>query len=244
MAVNWQRGVLKALRVKNHPIEVLGVADLTPWYRRLRVSAPGFLEGLPLHPTIWVRLWVPSLKRELVVQRGYTIVDPDPASGEFSLDFVLHEPEGAAANWARSATIGSTAEIAFTPQRLSIDPGIRTVVLAGDATAVPAIGSILQSLPASTTAHVVIQERHSDRTALPLSVAGGTTVDWLDPTPDGVGVVAAVRERASDAESLYLWAAGERRLVKAVRELARGSMGLPRDREHSQYYWIEGRDFG
>ena len=92
MAANWQRGVLKAMGVKNHTVEVVGVTDLTPWYRRIRLSAPGFLDDLALHPTIWLRLWVPSLTRDKLVQRGYTIIDPDPVAGEFSLDVVLHEP--------------------------------------------------------------------------------------------------------------------------------------------------------
>ncbi len=246
MATNWQRGIMKALRVKNHAIEVLEATDLTPWYRRLRVSAPGFLDGLALHPTIWIRLWVPSLKRDVLVQRGYTLVDPDPESGTFSLDFVLHEPEGAAASWARNARPGTMAEIAHTPQRLTIDPTITTVVVVGDASAVPAINSILEALPEATRAHAIVQEAHPDRAELPLPRAGfpGTSVDWVDPDPDGANAVAAIRALDLDTSSLYVWAAGERRLVKAVREHARGELGLPRERQHTQYYWIEGKDGG
>ncbi len=244
MVANWQRGVLKALRVRNFSVEVLWAADITPWYRRVRFIAPGFFDDLQLYPSIWIRLWVPSLKRDMLVQRGYTVVDPDPASDQFSLDFVLHEPEGAAATWARNAAAGSTAEVAITPQRLIIDPAIGTVILAGDASAVPAINSILESLSDGTRAHVLVQEAHVDRAELPLGRAdhSETTGQLLDPAPDGAAIVAAIDSLDLDPHDLFVWAAGERRLVKAIREHARGILALPRERQHAQYYWIQGKE--
>ena len=247
MAANWQRGVLKAMGVKNHTVEVIGVTDLTPWYRRIRLSAPGFLDDLALHPTIWLRLWVPSLTRDKLVQRGYTIIDPDPVAGEFSLDVVLHEPVGAAASWAKHATIGTRAEVAHTPQKLSIDPGLRTLVLAGDTTALPAINTILAAAPQGAAKHVVLQDGHDDRDGLPLASDADTTVSWVEPDQTGGSVIEALTASVAaplDAERSYLWAAGERRLVKAVREYARGTLALPRQRQHTQYYWIFGHDAG
>lgn len=244
---NWQRGVLKAMGVKNHAVEVIGITDFTPWYRRLRLSAPGFLDQLALHPTIWLRLWVPSLSRDRVVQRGYTIIEPDPESGEFSLDFVLHEPVGPAAHWAKNATVGTRADVAHTPQRLSVDDSLQTLVLAGDTTALPAINTLLAAAPASADKHLVIQDEHPDHDALPLAADARTRVTWTHAETDGSSVVDALT--ASVAEPLdndrsYLWCAGERRLVKAVREYARGRLELPRHRQHTQYYWIFGRDAG
>jgi len=242
VAANWQRGVLRAMRVKNHPIEVVEVTDLTPWYRRVRVHAPGFLGALEPYPTMWVRLWVPSLKRDMLVQRGYTIVDPDPASGTFCLDFVLHEPEGAAARWARNAAVGTAAEVAYTPQRLVLDPSLSAIVLAGDATAVPAIESVLAALPDGAEPHVIIQDDHPDR--LRLGGARPRSVTWVDTHPDGRGVVDAIAALGLGRSGTYVWAAGERRLVKAVREHARADLGLPREQQHTQYYWITGKDAG
>ena len=247
MAANWQRGVLKAMGVKNHAVEVMGITDFTPWYRRIRLSAPGFLDELALHPTIWVRLWVPSLSSDKVVQRGYTIIDPDPAAGEFSLDFVLHEPVGPAASWAKHATIGLRAEVAHTPQKLSIDAELDTLVLAGDVTALPAINTILGAAPEGATKHVVIQDAHDDHARLPLAADASTTVSWAEPDDTGSGIVdllAASLTETLDAERSYLWSAGERKLVKAVREHARGVLALPRHRQHTQYYWIFGHDAG
>ena len=244
---NWQRGVLKAMGVKNHAVEVIGITDFTPWYRRLRLSAPAFLDQLALHPTIWLRLWAPSLTHDKLVQRGYTIIDPDPATGEFSLDFVLHEPVGPAAHWAKSATVGTRAEVAHTPQRLTIDDGLQTLVLAGDTTALPAINTLLAAAPASANKHVVIQDAHPDHDGLPLAADDRTRVTWTLADTDGNNVVDALAAsivEPLDHDRSYLWCAGERRLVKAVREHARGRLELPRSRQHTQYYWIFGHDAG
>ncbi|GAB3806624.1 siderophore-interacting protein [Humibacter antri] len=245
MAANWQRGVLKAMGVKNHPVEVVGITDFTPWYRRIRVVAPGFLDGFELHPTVWVRLWVPSPTRDKLVQRGYTIVEPNQQTGEFSLDFVLHEPTGSAASWAKDARIGTRAQVAHTPQRLAIDSRVHTILLAGDTTAVPAINTVLEAAP-DLDKHVVIQDAHADRHALPLSGDARTTLTWA--APDDGSVVAALWASVAganlDPEHTYLWAAGERRLVKAVRDHARTALALGRHRQHTQYYWIRGHSAG
>ncbi|WP_168203706.1 siderophore-interacting protein [Humibacter ginsenosidimutans] len=246
MAANWQRGVLKAMGVKNHSARVIDVTDLTPWYRRIRLSAPGFLDEIALHPTIWLRLWVPSLTSDKVVQRGYTILEPDVAAGEFSLDFVLHEPTGPAAAWAKSAVVGTTAEVAHTPQRLTIDPQTRLLVLAGDTTALPAINTMLQHAPEDAVKHVVVQDDHDDHEALPLAADARTTVSWAAPDATGASVVAGLQASLPHEvpDAVYLWAAGERKLVKAVREYARGTLGLDRHRHHAQNYWIQGYNAG
>jgi len=248
MAANWQRGVLMAMGVKNHPVEVVGITEITSWYRRIRLSAPGFLDELAVHPTLWIRLWVPAIGKDKVVQRGYTLVDADPESGQFSLDFVLHEPTGPAASWAKNATIGTTAEIAHTPQKLPLDPDLQTLVLAGDATALPAIVSLLRSAPAEASKYVVIQDSHHDREAIDIPQDARTTLSWASGDPSGAGLVDALKASVPldgfDPERAYRWAAGERKLVKAVREHARGPLGLGRHRQHAQNYWIAGLSAG
>ncbi|GAA4838480.1 siderophore-interacting protein [Luteimicrobium xylanilyticum] len=240
MAANWQRGVLRAMGVHNHPLEVVGVEDVTPWYRRLRVSAPSLVATLEPHPTIWLRLWVPSLKKDMLVQRGYTILDVDHDAGQLSLELVLHQPEGAAGVWGRDAVVGSTAEVAITTQKHRVDLAAGTVVLAGDTTAVPAVRSVLDALSPTTRAVVVLADAHPDRTDLPLPERENTKLTWVESASD---VVAVLREHHVDPADAYVWAGGERRLVKAVRSYAR-DLGVARDRQYTQAYWIEGRDGG
>ena len=44
--VNWQRGVMRLFRVTNHEVDVTGVEDFTPTYRRIHFSGPELLAQL------------------------------------------------------------------------------------------------------------------------------------------------------------------------------------------------------
>jgi ATP-binding cassette subfamily B protein IrtA len=177
----------------------------------------------------------------MLVQRGYTILDVDHDAGQFSLELVLHQPEGAAGVWGRDAFVGTTAEVAITTQKHRVDLAAGTVVLAGDTTAVPAVRTVLDALPAATRAVVVLADAHPDHTDLPLPERENTKLTWVDGAKDGSDVVAALRQHELDPADTYVWAGGERRLVKAVRSYAR-DLGVGRDCQYTQAYWIEGHD--
>lgn len=242
MAVNWQRALMRMIGAREQPIRVVSVEDLLPWYRRISFSAPDFLRDLELFPTVWVRLWVPSLEDPTVMkQRGFTLVDPDPVAGTFSMDFVIHEPTGPAATWALCAKPGDPVEIAFTPAKLTPDPGIGRFVLLGDSTAVPGINSLLDYLPAGASAEVLLHDAHDDADRLPLRLRDGVTLTLTQTSEEQL---AAVRSLDLDLADTYVWAAGERKAIAATREIVRKEWRLPRDRQHTQYYWIEGKPFG
>lgn len=102
----WEGAVLRLLRAKDFVLTVTGAEDVTPHYRRLRLTDGGLLAATGVHPTMWVRLWFAAAGKPH--QRAYTLVDPDPAAGTFSLEFALHE--GVASDWARAAKPGDTIE--------------------------------------------------------------------------------------------------------------------------------------
>lgn len=53
----WEGAVLKLLRGKDFEFTVTGAEDITPRYRRLRLTDGGMLAATGVHPTMWVRLW-------------------------------------------------------------------------------------------------------------------------------------------------------------------------------------------
>lgn len=247
MAVNWQRGVLRMMRVANHRVTVLSVADLTPWYRRIVFSAPEFVRSLDVFPTLWVRLWVPDPRRGdgYVSQRGYTLVDVRPDAGTFGLDFVLHEARGPAGDWARGASPGDELEVAVTPARISLPDGTTTVILAGDATAIPAINSWLSHITGDVAVHAFVEDSHDDREDLPLIPRDGAKVHWLPAgEPRGSALATAIAEAFRPGDGLYAWAAGEKTLVKSVRTVLREHLALDRQHHFTQFYWIHGKAIG
>ncbi|MBV2363726.1 siderophore-interacting protein [Streptomonospora sp. NEAU-YY374] len=123
------------------------------------------------------------------------------------------------------------------------------MLLAGDATALPAVNSWLAAIPAHVAVRVLIEDGHPDTGALPRTArpASAAPADWawVAPTADrGAALARAVHAQAPPAPGLYVWAAGERALVKRLRTVLRESLRLDRSRCFTQYYWIDGRSAG
>lgn len=242
---NWQRGMLRVMRVTNHPATVIDIHDFTPWYRRITFSAPELVSQLRVFPTLWLRLWVPHPEKpDDVVQRGYTFVDIRAEEGTFALEFVLHDVEGPAGDWAKRATVGEIREVALTPREVVLPEGTTHLVLAGDVTALPAINTWIDEAGHDVPITVVVEDAHplAELEALPQSRAPRTQWHWVAAGAEhGDAVVARVHQLLEPSGGTYLWAAGEKGLVKAVRGLAKGHLGLDRAHQFSQFYWIEGK---
>lgn len=142
----WEGAVLKLLRGKDFVFTVTGAEQVTEHYRRIHLTDGGMLAVTGVHPTMWVRLWFDAAGKPH--QRAYTLVDPDPAAGTFSLEFALHA--GHASDWARAAKPGDTIEAtvqgtAFTDP----DPAPSHILAIGDPASLPAINSLLTALPST-----------------------------------------------------------------------------------------------
>ncbi|MDX3784154.1 siderophore-interacting protein [Streptomyces europaeiscabiei] len=142
----WEGAVLKLLRGKDFVFTVTGAEQVTEHYRRLHLGDGGMLAVTGVHPTMWVRLWFDAAGKPH--QRAYTLVDPDPAAGTFSLEFALHD--GHASDWARAAKPGDTIEAtvhgtAFTDP----DPTPSHILAIGDPASLPALNSLLDALPSA-----------------------------------------------------------------------------------------------
>ena len=103
----FQGTVLKLLRAGDYQLTVTGRREISPHYLRLSFNAGGMLEGSPLHPTMWIRMWFAD--GEKLHQRGYTLVDPNPAADTVDIEFALHD--GVASSWAQNAEPGDTIEV-------------------------------------------------------------------------------------------------------------------------------------
>lgn len=165
----------------------------------------------------WYRDWLQIDPADRGWMRTYTVREHRAAGHpgnltaqpEIDIDVVLHldpveQPgQGVAARWARDAQVGDTVSL-LGPNRHLVGPdygGIefrpgtaRTVLLVGDETALPAIGSILEALPASISGHALIEVPEAGDTQQLLS-RSGVQVTWLprEGRPHGELLDAAVR---------------------------------------------------
>ena len=231
----------------------------------------------------WYPRWLardPAVRGEM---RTYTVraVRADGDRTEVDVDFVLHEPSGPAAQWAAAATPGDRIAM-LGPNRLRADeyggiewapppPGDGPLLLVGDETAVPAIASILETLPPGYDGRAVV-EVPSAEDFLDVRTEADIEVTWLARStyPRGAQLLAAVRSmvpaRSAAVEPVgdvdpddllwetptgdradgapYAWIAGEAGVVRDLRRHLVGDAGLPRSSVAFMGYWREGRALG
>jgi NADPH-dependent ferric siderophore reductase len=246
-------------------VSVQRVTPLTPRLVRVTVGGPE-LDGLVIdQPAASVRLLLPAPgTAELVMPawNGNEFLLPDgrrpvirtltplrlnTETGELDVEIVVHDG-GAASAWAQAAEKGDEAAISGPGRGYPIDPDAAGFLLAGDESAIPAIGQLLETLPADKPVSVIIEVAHPDaRLDLPPRPPGTAeaelAVDWCDlpsGAPPGDALVAAVTGTDLPAAT-RIWAAGEAAAMQRVRRHLLDERGLSRSDTWIRGYWKHGR---
>lgn len=245
MGKGIQGAVLRALGAKEHSVVVTGRTHLAEHFIRIAFRSDTLLGDGPLHPDSWIRLWFPNPDDPSTLhQRGYTLVDPDPESGTFAIDFVLHHPMGPASYWAGGCEVGERLVAQrFGAQPFTLlDPPPAGYLLLGDLASYPAITSIAAAVPDDVPV-AVYMERHSplDET-LPLPGGRLVTAAWVDELPDGQGLAQAIDGR--DWTGWFAWIGAESLATRRARSLLTRDHGLNKATLHAQAYWMRGRALG
>ncbi len=169
------------------------------------------------------------------VRRDYTPRHFDPVRRELTLEFALHE-QGAATDWARQATPGQRLAIGGPRGSMIIPTDYAWHLLAGDATALPAISRRLQELPAGAQALVLVQVGSTDDRRTWHSAAAVQT-QWVS---DSSAWLAALRALPLPAGEGFAWCAGEAQVMAQARAILVHEKGVPRDKQRVSAYWKRG----
>ncbi len=253
-----ERNPTLGIRREPPPFRKVGLGTVTPLSPRMvRITLVGDeLEGLEItEPAASVRLLVPSVgSDELVIPtwngnefllpdggrpiiRTFTPRRFDPVSLELDLDIVIH-PGGAVSTWVDGAGIGAAAAVSGPGRGYTVDPDAVGFVLGGDETAIPAIGQLLEAIPATIPVHVVI-EVADPAARLELGEGDNVTVVWVDldsaATPgDALAPALAAAPIVSDAK---VWVAGEAAAMHRIRQHLFDERGLARRDATVRGYW-------
>jgi NADPH-dependent ferric siderophore reductase len=174
--------------------------------------------------------------------RTLTPLRADPARGTLDVEIVDHGT-GAASEWAGAARPGTPAALSGPGRGYTIDPDASGYLLAGDETAIPAIGQLLEVLPPATPVQVHVEAGHPDARLVPLAAHPRATIGWHDlpaGAAPGDALVAAVRDTPI-AEGTRVWVAGEAAAVQRIRRHLFDERGLPRSQTTVRGYWKHGR---
>ena len=171
-----QTGKLTSRPVRSHfRVTVERAEMVTPHLKRIIVDGNGlsdFRVGLAAQ---WLKVFVPAGDGQEVKGRAYTVRRFDPVSKQIELHFVLHGGDGPVSAWAARAKPGDSFEISGTHPRCGfpIQDSTRRYLMFGDQTALPAIGAILEALPAHARADGIVAAVPVRRRRSPGARAGG-----------------------------------------------------------------------
>ena len=172
--------------------------------------------------------------------RTYTIRRIDHTAAELTIDVVTHGGEGVAAPWAEAAQPGDELVLTGPGGAYVPSPEVDHHLLAGDASALPAIAASLEVLPEGATATVVIQV-HGPEDEVPLPTPGFAEVSWVyGDDPDDLA--AAVRALALPPVRIQAFVHGELHAVRSLRGHLVTERGIAREDLSLSGYWRRGKD--
>lgn len=177
--------------------------------------------------SVWYQAYLALPEESRPWMRSFTV--RSLVDGVLTVDFVLHGDNGPASQWAARAQVGDVIG-RFGPSREYARPlgTADLLVFAGDETALPAIGSLLELLPPEQQRLVFVE------VADPLEEQEIPGVRWVHRSAgdDLVSVVTA----AEVPSSAWVWLGGE---ASAVRALRRHFVGLGVSKKDIEFagYW-------
>ena len=225
--------------------DVLSVQTLTPHMRRItvggtEVSAFLQMEGVDV-PGAWVKVFIPTGEG-----RAYTVRNIDYAAGTLDIDFVLHGdeegvPSGPVSGWAGHAMAGERISMAGPRNGgFALPSDVDWVILAGDATALPAMQAIARVLPAGIRVKMYA-EVHSEADQQPVESRAALEVRWLyTQATHGSVLSEALLQSALPEGAGYIWIAGESGAVRRLRTHYLQVCGIAPHRLSAKGYWKAG----
>jgi NADPH-dependent ferric siderophore reductase len=239
---------------------VVSVSRLTPRLVSVRVRGDA-LEGFQIDaPTAHIKVFLPAEGQDAPVLpeqttdgpvrpeggeprpvvRTYTPRRFDAATRTLEVQFVLHG-EGPASEWAECVKPGDRLAVAGPGGRFSLDESAERWWIAADESAIPAVGTLLEALPASVTADVHIEAGGQDD-EIDLPGPAKTTVTWHHRrVPDAWGAELAGAARAAGiGDSTKVWVACEAAAMRGIRRYLMTERSVPASSLVTRGYWRAG----
>ncbi len=174
--------------------------------------------------------------------RDYTPRRYDPAANTLAIDFVMHG-DGPATTWAAQARPGQYLGVGGPRGSFIVPDDFDWYLLAGDETALPAIGRRLEELPAGT--HVLVVAEVADAAEQQtFATRANAEVRWLHRDGATPGTTPLLQQALADLRvprgEGYAWIAAEAATAKALRRHLIEERGLRKDRVKAAAYWKHG----
>ncbi len=252
----------RRVRPKPRLAEVVRVHRLTPHFVRV-VFAGHELEGFATKgPAEHLKVHLPSPGESKValpewgpdgpiltkdqqrpVNRTYTPRKWDVETGELTVDFLLHG-EGPGSTWAQQARPGQVVAVSQQPGgAYKVDAEAEWYLIGGDEAALPAVGTLLEALPPTGSAHVFV-EVANEAEEQELKSPAQFQLTWLHHG-GAAGTVGrrlehAVREFRFPEGRGQVWIGCEAVVMRDIRRHLLNERKMERAQAHTQGYWKYG----
>lgn len=193
----------------------------------------------PVVPEVTEQGLVFPSDRARPIARDYTPRRYDKTKGELEIEFALHGA-GPAADWARQAKPGDSVGVGGPRGSFVIPDDFDWYLLAGDETALPAIGRRLDET-ASRLRTIVVAQVASESERVDFTPSEKVQVYWAyRDRADGGNLVRALAQIELPAGEGYVWAAGESQAMRDLRSFLTNERGVDAKRIRASSYWKQG----
>jgi NADPH-dependent ferric siderophore reductase len=180
--------------------------------------------------------WDPDESLRPVV-RTYTPRRYDPATRTLEIQLVLHGT-GPASDWAGQVKVGDEVGVAGPGGRFVLDEEASRWWIAGDESALPAVATLLDALPATATADVHLEVQDADD-VIKLPSAATVNLAWhhrYDSRDYSAALEAAARD-ADLADGTRIWVACESGKMRDIRRYLTRQRAIPVSQLVTRGYW-------
>ncbi|MGW5385523.1 siderophore-interacting protein [Nocardia sp. NPDC003963] len=226
--------IMKVWRADDYRLTVTSTERITDNYVRIGFTAGGLLADHPVHPTQFIRLWIPDADTDKLHHRGYTLIDQDPDNDHFHIEFAVHS--GPASQWAERARVGDVIETSVLGSKFELPASVPgEYVVFGDSASLPAVNTLLEAI-GDVPARVWLEWQYESDTELPVRNKPQHEVTWIQRIDDGRGM----REQAEQltvAPDAFAWVACDAASTRAIVKSLRTTHALPKTQIKAQGYW-------
>lgn len=222
------------VRITFYGPSLASFADDGPDQRiKLLLPRPGQVAPVLPDGDDWFASWLDQPDDVRPVVRTYTIRNHRPAVCELDIDVVLRDTPGPGSAWTARAQVGDRAAVYGACAEYDPPPDTAWLLLAGDDTALPAIGAILERVDRPVRVFVEVA---GPRDHVELRGGREIRISWVH-RDDGATLLDAIRPAAFPDGRPYAWLAAETTCVKAIRRHLLHVRGIPRAAITFMAYW-------
>ncbi|MFC6009734.1 siderophore-interacting protein [Nocardia lasii] len=226
--------ITKAWGGQDYRLSVTSNEQVTDKFVRIGFTAGGLLADHPVHPTQWIRLWIPDAESDKLHHRGYTLVDQNPEADTFSIDFALHN--GPAADWARRAKPGDPLDATVLGSDFQLPEQTPSEYVAfGDTASLPAINSLLDAI-GDTPARVWLEWQYESDRTIPVNNKPHHEITWVQRVDDG-RLLREVAQEITLVPDTFAWVTCDGHTTRSIVKALKTQHELPKTSIKAQAYW-------